>query len=283
MSEKYLILGASSFYGSSFTKYLEKIGHEVLTLSRPQWYLGQNSWLFAEADYIINFASQSLVAESWEAPDVWMDANATKTALLFDQVRGLKNLKRFIHVSTPEVYGHREQKWKEGKSFNPSTPYAVSRAAGDMMLLAYHKAYDLPAIITRTANIYGPGQPDWRFIPKAFKALKAGEKIELHGAGGTRRGWIHIDDACSATYRIIQKGLVGETYHIAPKEIYSVYDVAWRICEVAGKTPQHSLIMVPDRLGKDQCYWLDSQQLRNLGWKDRITLDEGLRECASAI
>ena len=133
---KYLILGASSFYGNSFAKLCFEKGDEVSCLSRPEWSLGDD---IQYADCVVNFASNSLVAESWANPTAWLMTNAIFTNALFEQVMALK-IPRFIHVSTPEVYGHTPSIVREGHPFNPSTPYAVSRAAADMMLMAYHKA-----------------------------------------------------------------------------------------------------------------------------------------------
>lgn len=266
---KYLVLGASSFYGSNFCNLLRERGEEVEELSRPKWHLGH--WI-PYADCVVNFASQSLVAESWDYPIGWLHANATMTTELLDKVRTLK-IPRFVHVSTPEVYGNTAKAVKEGYPFNPSTPYAVSRAAGDMMISAYHRAYGFPAIITRTANIYGAGQPDHRFIPHAFKTLRAGGNLGLHGGGATIRGFIHVRDACEATYLLCREGALGETYHIAPRSVVTIEALSRLIHARVGKGVISS---TPERLGKDMAYILDSTKIRALAWDDKITLSEGL-------
>lgn len=287
--ETFLILGASSFYGSNFAALVEERGDVAIRLSRPQWNLGDD--IPSGCDYIVNFASRSLVAESWLDPQGWMMTNAVLTTALIQQAAGMK-IKRFVHVSTPEVYGSRADPIPEGdQRFNPSTPYAVSRAVADMMVLAYHRAYGLPAIITRTANIYGPGQSEHRFIPLAFKTLRAGEKLLLDGAGETRRGWIHVRDACEATYIACRNGREGCTYHIAPRVVHSVEEVAFNICFVLSEGARRAdglcywldlLGSRGDRFGKDLCYWLDSSNMRSFAWCDRINLTKGLEEYGKA-
>ena len=267
---KYLVLGASSFYGSNFVQLLKEKGEEVTGLSRPKWKLGDK---IPKADVVVNFASRSLVAESWKDPQGWLMTNAVKTTKLLEQIRGMKCL--FIHVSTPEVYGHTPNAVNEGHPFNPTTPYAVSRAAADMMISAYTKAYGMDTIITRTANIYGVGQPDYRFIPHAFKTLRAGGELGLDGGGFTTRGFIHVKDACEATYLLVKRGKRGETYHIAPTRVLTIATMAKMIMERVGKG---TIVAKPERLGKDLAYILHSNKMRRLGWKDNITLEEGLAE-----
>lgn len=271
---KLLVLGASSFYGANFCALAREKGEEVAELSRPHWSLGDA--LPRGFECIVNFASRSLVAESWHDPCGWVMTNAVFTTALLNQV--METGERFVHVSTPEVYGHTPAAVKEGHPFNPSTPYAVSRAAGDMMIAAYAKAYGFPAIITRTANIYGLGQPDYRFIPHAFKTLRAGGNLMLDGGGDTVRGWLHVRDACEATYLLCKSGTLGETYHIAPREVLTVHALATMICTQLGVNTHARMASRPDRLGKDIAYVLDSSKLRALGWSERITLKEGLAE-----
>jgi dTDP-glucose 4,6-dehydratase len=278
VAEKFLIVGASSFYGSNFAKYVEERGGVAF----PHNYrLGDAIDLSdVGVDYVVNFASKSLVAESWDHPQEWTETNVTDTTWFIDNIRRTK-MRKFVHVSTPETYGSTEGWVPETyKDWNPSTPYAVSRAAGDMMLQAYRRAYGFPAVITRTANIYGPGQPKHRFIPLAFDTLRKGERLELHGGGHTVRSWIHVRDACSALYKVAREGSIGQTYHISTQQEHSVLQVTKKICRLVGKS--ESLIgSQPDRRGKDHAYLLRSDALRNMGWRDTYTLDRGLQEYAS--
>jgi dTDP-glucose 4,6-dehydratase len=276
MSERFLVLGANSFYGRNFVNLVRERGDAATELSRPRFDLDRDGDLAlfqvamdAEPDYVVNFISKSLVAESWEWPYAWMLTNAANTSWLFEEAR-LCRVRRFIHVSTPEVYGSTRTWVDESCRFNPTTPYAVSRAAGDMMLKAYHNAYGFPAIITRTANIYGPGQQSHRLIPKAFEYLREARPLPLHGAGESVRSFIHIKDACEATYLICKQGKVGETYHISTEKAHRIAEV---VDMIGCKTTEAN-----ERLGKDYAYLLNSDKLRAMGWKDNITLEQGLCE-----
>src|SRR5205814_8646088 len=120
--------------------------------------------------------------------------------------------------STPEVYGNNTSWVSENREFSPSTPYAVSRASSDMLLKAYFKTYKFPMIITRTSNIYGPGQQDFRLIPKAFRMFSLGERFPIHGTGNSHRSFIHVKDACEALYKLTSRGTLGETYHISTQK-----------------------------------------------------------------
>jgi len=260
--ERFLILGASSFYGSNFARLVEESGDIAI---RIRHYVATDM----ECDYIVNFASKSAVAESWERPWAWVDVNACLFSLVLQHCKDWP-IKKFIHVSTPEVYGSTPEWVTEDHPFNPTTPYAVSRAAGDMMLKAFHKAYGFPMVITRTANIYGPGQQSYRLIPKALEAKRTGESLPLHGGGQSVRSFIHIKDACEATYLIAKQGFIGETYHISTNQAHSIEDVVAMI--------ECPFTWAPERLGKDQAYLLNSDKLRALGWNDTIELEEGLCE-----
>lgn len=258
----FLILGANSFYGSNFAKLVEKRGDAAI--------LSRHYYPLHDCDYIVNFASMSSVVESWDKPAAWIEANAEQFSVVVECLNRVGRIKKFIHVSTPEVYGSTPYWIEEDAPFNPTTPYAVSRAAGDMMLKAYFKAYGFPMLITRTANIYGPGQQGYRIIPKAIQHKREGKKLPLHGGGWSKRSFIHIKDACEATYLLCKEGLIGETYHISTKEAHWIREVVSMTgCEYEE---------VEDRLGKDAAYLLNSDKLRKMGWSDKITLEEGLRE-----
>ena len=272
---KWWILGFSSFYAQEFGKLLQAKGESV-EWTDPRWRLGWPLPL-ADRDYVVNFCSKSLVAESWEKPEDWCMVNLEYTTTLIRQCLDMK-LKRFVHVSTPEVYGSTDTWVEENRLFMPTTPYAVSRAAGDMMMYAYHKAHKFPVIVTRTANIYGPAQQRYRLIPTATYRLMEGRKVELHGRGLTRRSWIHVKDACEGLYVAATKGDAGETYHISTNVDTSVAGVVALICRAMGKNFAQSTINVRDRLGKDYAYLLNSDKLRRMGWKDTISLETGIEE-----
>jgi dTDP-glucose 4,6-dehydratase len=228
---------------------------------------------------VASFAAQSMVGESWDKPDDWMQTNVVSTARLAERLRHMDFLEKYVHVTTPEVYGSTDGWINEDTRFNPSTPYAVSRAAGDMLIKIYRETFGLPAVATRAANVYGPGQPLYRIIPRTIFFLLTGRMLELHGGGVSTRSFIHIDDVSRATWQIAQHAPVGETYHISTERIIAIKDLVGLLCDRLNKPFDAHVKVVGERLGKDSAYWLKSEKLRSkLGWADTIGLEQGLDE-----
>lgn len=269
MAETFAIIGNTSFYGSNFATYVVKQRDEVAGISLRDHHRWRE---LKSADYVLNFAAMNIVADSWKHPLSYCRVNFLEHLSVVTQLLRSKRLKKYIHVSTPEVYGNTPTSVDEHCPFNPSTPYAVSRAATDMVLKAYHEARGFPMLITRTANIYGPEQQSYRVIPAAFKAKRLGKRLPLHGGGTSRRSFIHVRDACAATYLLAKEGAVGETYHISTNDSLTIAELCERI-EVQTED-------APERMGKDQQYLMRSDKIRRLGWMDKITLDQGLKEYA---
>lgn len=308
MAEKVLVIGSNSFSGSSFAAWLLDQGHEVIGTSRSpelprvflpyRWKGKDDRFRFEQVDLnhdldrlealmrrekparVVNFAAQSMVGESWKNPDHWMMTNVVSAVRLHERLRHMDFLERYVHVTTPEVYGSTEGLIKESAPFNPSTPYAVSRAAGDMSLRTYKEAYDFPVVFTRAANVYGPGQQLYRIVPRTILFLLTGRKLELHGGGHSRRSFIHMKDVSDATWRIATRAPAGETYHISTDEIVTIRQLVEKICAKLGASFADSVQIVGERLGKDAAYMLDSAKLReSLAWRDQVSLDAGLDEC----
>jgi dTDP-glucose 4,6-dehydratase len=312
VSRKVLVVGSNSFSGASFSAWLLRHGHEVLGVSRSaepspaflpyRWTDDQRRFRFWQIDLnhdlgklealmrkerpaiVVNFAAQSMVGESWKNPDHWMMTNVVSTVRLHEMLRHLEFLERYVHVTTPEVYGNTEGFIDENAPLNPSTPYAVSRAAGDMSLKTYLQAYGFPVVFTRAANVYGPGQQLYRIIPRTIFFLLTERKLQLHGGGYSRRSFIHIDDVSDATWRIAERAQPGDTFHISTSDIVTVRQLVERICTKLGARFEDSVEIVGERLGKDAAYMLDSSRLRRtLGWSDRISLDQGLEQCVGWV
>ena len=228
--------------------------------------------------YIVNFAAQGMVAESWLDPTHWYQTNVVAQVALHDQLRKRKFIKKYVHVTTPEVYGSIDEGWiKEIDSFNPTTPYAVSRAACDLHLKSFFKAYEFPVVFTRSANVYGPGQQLYRVIPRAILSARTGKLFELHGGGNSNRSFIHIDDVVSATLKIAFDAEPGTTWHISTKEAISIRKLVETICKLTSVNFESIVRLTEDRLGKDQNYLLESSSIRNkFNWCDQISLEEGL-------
>jgi len=305
--EKILVIGSNSFSGASFCDFALAKGAQVLGTSRSlepidaflpyKWHehsqfhfhqldLNRDLAAFNELakkekpDYVVNFAAQSMVAESWQTPADWFMTNTVSTVKLHDELRKLDFLKRYVHISTPEVYGTCSGFVKEDNPFNPSTPYAVSRAAADMSLRSFHQAYQFPVVSTRAANVYGPGQQLYRIISRTILFILMGKKIQLHGGGYSTRSFIHINDVSDATWKIMLDGKNGDSYHISTNEVISIRDLVQKICQRLNRPFEEHVEVVGERLGKDAAYHLDSSKIRReLNWKDSITLDQGLEEC----
>ena len=206
--------------------------------------------------------------------------NTVSTIKFHDELRKCDFLKRYVHVSTPEVYGSCSGFVKEDFPFNPSTPYAASRAATDMSLRTFRAAYNFPVVTTRAANVYGPGQQLYRIIPRTILFILLGRKLQLHGGGISTRSFIHMQDVSDATWKIMQQGQDGDTYHISTNEVISIRELVERICEKLEVNFEDHVEFVGERVGKDSAYHLDSTKLRTeLDWQDHINLDQGLDEC----
>jgi dTDP-glucose 4,6-dehydratase len=305
-SDKIAVIGSNSFSGASFVQYALERGHEVIGFSRskepedvflPYKWLkeGQGRFQFEQANlnydleklieilneekpiYIVNFAALGMVAQSWENPEDWYKTNVVAQVNLHDQLRRLHFIKKYVHVTTPEVYGSREGWILENFNFKPSTPYAVSRAACDLHLKSFFKAYNFPVVFTRAANVYGPGQQLYRIIPRTILYARLGKKLSLHGGGSSERAFIHMNSVSDATYRVALNGTVGETYHISTMDTISISDLVKKICEFIKVNFSDLIEESDERLGKDQSYMLNSDKIRReLGWKDAIDLNEGI-------
>ncbi len=305
-SEKIAVIGSNSFSGATFVRYLLDNGQHVLGFSRSleledvflpyKWsdrYKDKYTFYKADLnhdleklvdiihsekpDYIVNFAALGMVAQSWEKPEDWYQTNVVAQVKFHDQLRKMVFLEKYIHVTTPEVYGSTDGWKKEDYSFSPSTPYAVSRAACDLHLISFFHAYNFPVIFTRAANVYGPGQQLYRIIPRTILYARLGKKLKLHGGGFSDRSFIHMDDVANATYQIILNGKIGETYHISTEKTITIRELVGKICDFLGVEFSDIIENSDERLGKDQTYKLDSSKIRNeLGWKDTISLQEGI-------
>ena len=305
--EKFLILGSNSFSGATMADHLAAAGHEVLATSRSEethpaflpykWQARPGRVRFARIDlnhdlgelksllarerptHVVNFAAQSMVGESWQHPDHWMMTNVVSTVRLHELLRNYDGLERYVHVTTPEVYGSTDGWVTETAPFNPSTPYAVSRAAADMSLRTYFANYKFPVVFTRAANVYGPGQQLYRIVPRTIVAAMGGEKLRLDGGGKSVRVFIHMSDVADATLKIARNGCLGEAYHISGHELVSIRALVETILKQLGKWFEDCVEIGPERPGKDTAYMLDTSKLRNeLGWRDTISLERGIED-----
>jgi dTDP-glucose 4,6-dehydratase len=228
-------------------------------------------------EIIVNFAAQSEVAPSWVNPGQWFQTNAVALAELTNFLKDQAWLKRYVHISSPEVYGTCEGVVNEYAPLNPSTPYAASKAAGDLMLFTLVKNFDFPLVMIRATNVYGAHQQLFKIIPRTVIYLKLGKTIALHGGGAAVKSYLHIRDVSRGELMAMEKGKCGEIYHLSPDVGIAVRDVVHLICEKAGKDFQKYTRSVEERLGQDKSYVIDSSKARtDLNWAPKITLSEGL-------
>ena len=302
----FLIIGSNSFAGSDFTHYLLSKNFKVYGVSRNKEgdkehsRYKENKYLKNfkfykininlkkdinklikiikknKIDYIVNFAAQGMVAESWINPEDWYFTNVVSNSILIKELLNLK-IKKYLNFSTPEVYGHTPSLKKESNIFMPTTPYAISRAAQDFNLMAYCKNYNFPVVFTRAANIYGPCQQSYRIIPKIIISILTNKKIPIHGKGNTLRSFIYMPDVSKALYKILlDKKNIGKTFHISSKKFISILDLVKLINKIMN-IKDKNIYFVKERDGKDLKYTLNSNKIRNCyKWSEKTNLEEGI-------
>lgn len=311
--KKTLVLGANSFSGQDFVDLLlDDPSRDVLGVSRSP----ERSALFLryrsrpdlsryryfaldlnrdmqalldlldreQPEEIVNFAAQSEVAPSWDHPEHWFQTNTVSLARLVNHLRGRSWLKRYLHVSSPEAYGACEGRVTESTAFSPSTPYAASKAAADMLLAVYRRQFGFPLLTVRATNVYGARQQLFKIIPRTAIYLKQGRTIELHGGGVAVKSYIHVRDVSRGELAILEKGRLGEVYHLSPDCGIAVQDVVRRLCERVGRDFASATRAVAERPGQDKAYLLDSTKAREeLGWLPETGLEQGLGEVAEWV
>lgn len=308
MSERIAVIGSNSFSGASFVGHCLAQGLDVLGASRsdepsrcflPYRWLSteaQARFRFVRADLnhdldalmaaldafqpsaVVNFAAQGMVAQSWLTPGHWYQTNVVANVLFHDRLRRAPWLKSYVHVSTPEVYGNTSGVINEDAPFNPSTPYAASRAACDLHLRTFLAQYKFPVCWTRAANVYGAGQQLYRIIPRTILSIKLGQKLQLHGGGLSVRSFIHIDDVAAATLAIARRAPAGECFHLSTDRFISIRELVEMICRMMGAGVNDVAEITADRPGKDAAYTLDSTKARRaLGWHNTVALEDGVR------
>ena len=234
--------------------------------------------LISRSDAVINFAAESHVDRSIAYPDPFLKSNIRGTYTILDIIRNQK--KRFVHISTDEVFGSIEHgSAVETSKFNPSSPYAATKAAAELLVNSYFVTYGCDVVITRCTNNYGPRQHiEFDIIPKVIALIKQNKKIPIYGTGKSIRDWIYVDDHCEAVMLALQKGKSGESYNISASNELNVLTVVKKLLTLLDK-PLSNLQFGEGRPGEDLRYSLDSSKIRNeLGWKPKISIDDGLKK-----
>ena len=222
--------------------------------------------LTKEVDVVVNFAAESHVDRSIALPNEFIESNILGTHnLLFHSMKN--NVKKFIQVSTDEVYGSIENgSWDETKPLEPNSPYSASKASADLVARSYFQTYHFPVIITRCSNNFGPYQNLEKFIPKSITSALNGNPIEIYGNGSNIRDWIHVSDHCRALLLLIDVGIAGEVYNIGSGNELSNLDLAQKILSLMN-LPEANLKFITDRKGHDQRYSVNYSKIEKLGFK----------------
>jgi dTDP-glucose 4,6-dehydratase len=304
---KILVIGSNSYTGAAFIDHALSEGHEVVGVSRsdelnpvflpyhwgPAERLKKFSFLRMDLNekaeeigrlareqnlaWVANFAAQSMVAESWLTPVHWYQTNVVANVRLHEELRKWDGLKKYLHVTTPEVYGSCSGVVREDAPFNPSTPYAASRAACDLHLMTFFKRYNFPVVFTRAANVYGPGQQLYRIVPRAVLFSRLQKKLPLHGGGHSTRAFIHGKDVAAASLAILDRGQSGQVYHLSTDRFIAIRDLVAMIAQKTGSSFEKLAEVTEDRPGKDAAYLLDSTRAKQeLSWAPAVDLEAGV-------
>ena len=307
---KLLVTGGCGFIGSGFCRRLQK-QHPYMTLVNIDFLYpcstvaadlteSKDNYFFVKGDIkdrglldrllvdhsidtVVHFAAQSHVDTSFTNPMLYTQDNVIGTHTLLEACRAYGKVTRFVHISTDEVYGENHAgagtAFTETSLLKPTNPYAASKASAEMFVHSYIHSYNMPILVIRSNNVYGPGQFPEKVIPKFMFQLLDGKKLTLQGSGNQLRSFLHVEDAVDAVLCVMFQGEIGEIYNISSKDELSIRDLAGQMLAVL--SPEEKLedriVYVEDRHFNDKRYWIESEPLKRLGWKQRVPFEEGLR------
>lgn len=313
---KLLVTGGCGFIGSNFVNYYFKqnphativnldamyycasetnVDLEVRDSSRYHLVKGNlcsydliaNILNIYQIDTIIHFAAQSHVQNSFEDALQYTHDNVQGTHTLLEASRKYGKIKRFIHISTDEVYGESmlnsdEEKKNENSILCPTNPYAATKAAAELIAKSYYHSFKMPIIITRGNNVYGPNQYPEKLIPRFIQQLQRDEKVTIQGDGSNVRAFLHVNDVCSALKLILEKGEIGEIYNVGSDDHheYKVLQIAHILIEKIKKTTQYNdwITYIEDRPFNDKRYYISNEKVKQLGWTIDVDFDKGINE-----
>ena len=304
-----LVTGGCGFIGSNFIRYvLEHYQPEMITNVDALTYAGSlestsdflpefgDRYEFIRSDIadfvavdealsnhsyfaVVNFAAESHVDRSIASPEDFFRTNIIGASNLLESARR-HGVKRFVQVSTDEVYGSLGEigRFSELSPINPSSPYSASKASADLLVLAAHKTFGQDVVVTRCSNNYGPYQFPEKLVPVAILRALADEPVPIYGDGLNVRDWIHVEDHCAAVFDVLMQGRAGEIYNIGAENELTNLELVRAILSQLEKS-EELIKFVPDRPRHDRRYAIDSSKIRNeIGWKPLHNLERGLSE-----
>jgi len=236
-----------------------------------------------QIDTIVHFAAQTHVDNSFGNSFTFSRNNIFGTHVLLECAKNYGGIKRFVHVSTDEVYGEGtedEEPMSEEHVLEPTNPYAATKAAAEFIVKSYHRSFGLPALITRGNNVYGPHQYPEKLIPKFINQLVRGKKLTIHGNGNNTRNFLYVEDVASAFDIIVHQATVGHIYNIGGTNEHSVLKVTDDLLTAMGMLDKKDdlITFVPDRAFNDLRYTINSDKLLQLGWTEQMSWEDGLKK-----
>jgi len=300
MGDTVLVTGGAGFIGSHFVRAALKRGVKVINLdlltyasdvdtiqdilNNPEHNFVKGDikdWktvepLVRKADYIVHFAAETHVDRSIIEGGDFALTNFYGTYVLLEAARRAGNLRKFIYISTDEIYGPiKEGSFREGDPMNPSSPYSASKAGADRLAFSFYKTYGMPVVIVRPSNNFGPYQHPEKAVPLFITNLFEGEKIPLYGSGENMREWLFVEDCVEGIWRVLEKGKEGEAYNLSSGFRLKNIDLIRLLLNKMGK-PFSMVEFVQDRPGHDLRYSIDSEKLHSLGWVPQHTFEDAL-------
>lgn len=308
MKKKILVTGGSGFIGGNFVQYMvnkypeyEIYNLDLLTyagdLTKHREIEEKDNYRFIKADianreeiiqlftsekfdYVVHFAAESHVDRSITDPEIFIRTNVMGTQVLLDAAK-LVNIKKFVHVSTDEVYGELDFDpntfFTEDTPLQPNSPYSASKASSDLLVRSYSETYGLPVNITRCSNNYGPYHFPEKLIPLTISRVLNDQKVPVYGDGKNIRDWLHVIDHCSAIDLVLHEGKSGEVYNVGGHNERNNLEVVKTILHALNKS-EDLIEFVEDRLGHDKRYAINPTKLEELGWKPKYDFETGIAQ-----